>query len=177
MSRDGLERSREQLRRYFREHRLDRYQRVHVFAFIAGGWTFNRIAESGALPNLATVVYDGSPWQERAPAIAYDRLRFPWFATTSIVIAGRGTSSVFLDFGTAYRTEAAGWPVSVPGTAPCGLSAVSGNSTRWPACSLAVVAFPPRGLRADETALRRPSGTTRPSDPSRLIVISLLVPR
>ena len=105
------------------------------------------------------------------------QIRFPWFATASIVIAGRDSSSVFLDVGTAYRTEGAGWPVSVPGTAPCGLSAVSGNRSRWPACSLAVVAFPLRGLRADGTAFRRPSGTTRPSDSSRLVVISSLVPR
>ena len=40
----------------------------------------------------------------------------------------------------------AGRPVSAPATAPCGLSAVSGNSSSWPACSLAVVAFPPRVL-------------------------------
>jgi len=91
------------------------------------------------------------------------QIRFPWFVTASIVIAGRMASSMFLDFGTAYRTEGAGWPVSAPGTAPRGLSAVSGNRSRWPACSLAVVAFPPRGLRADGTAFRRPSGTTRPS--------------
>jgi hypothetical protein len=64
---------------------------------------------------------------------------------------------VFLDFGTACRTEGTGWPVSVPETAPCGLSAVSGNKSRWPACSLAVVAFPPRVLRAGGTAFRRPS--------------------
>ena len=65
---------------------------------------------------------------------------------------------MFLDFGTAYRAEGTGRPVSVPGTAPCGLSAVSGNKSRWPACSLAVVAFPLRVLRAGGTAFRRPSG-------------------
>ena len=92
-------------------------------------------------------------------------------------MAGRKTSSVFLDFGTACRTEGAGWPVSVPGTAPCGLSAVSGNRSRWPACLLAVVAFPPRARCAVGTAFRRPCGTTRPSDSSRLMAISSFVSR
>lgn len=106
------------------------------------------------------------------------RIRFPSLATSSIVIAGRVSPGVFLDFGTAYRTGGgAGWPVPVPGTAPCGLSAVSRNRSRWPAHSLAVVAFPPRVLRAVGTAFRRPSGTTRPSDTSRLLAISSCVPR
>jgi hypothetical protein len=85
-------------------------------------------------------------------------IRFPSFATSSIVIAGRVSPGVFLDFGTAYRAEGAGRPVSVPGTAPCGLSAVSGNRSHWPACSLAVAAFPPRVVRAVGTAFRRPGG-------------------
>src|SRR5688572_10679233 len=38
ISRRGLGASREQLRGFVREHRLERYDRLHVFAFIAGGW-------------------------------------------------------------------------------------------------------------------------------------------
>src|SRR3989442_2624480 len=105
------------------------------------------------------------------------RLRFSSLATSSIVIAGRVSPGVLLDFGTAYRTAGAGWPVAAPGTAPCGLSAVSRNRVRWPARSLAVVAFPPRSRRAVGTAFRRPSGTTRPSDSSRLVAISSFVSR
>jgi hypothetical protein len=45
-----------------------------VFAFIAGGWAFNPIIGTGALPNLSTVVYDRSPYQERAPRVARDTL-------------------------------------------------------------------------------------------------------
>lgn len=74
VTRAGLEASREKLRRFIQKERLGRYQRVHVFAFIAGAWTLNPIA-SDALPNLASVVYDRSPYQERAPRIATDRLR------------------------------------------------------------------------------------------------------
>jgi hypothetical protein len=76
VSRAGLEESGERLRRFIRDNRLDRYERVHVFAFIAGGWTFNPLVDADVLPNLSTVVYDRSPYQERAPAIALKKLRF-----------------------------------------------------------------------------------------------------
>jgi hypothetical protein len=76
VSRSGLEESRERLQRFVRENRLQRYERVHVFAFIAGGWTFNPLEETEPLSNLSTIVYDRSPYQERAPRIALERLRF-----------------------------------------------------------------------------------------------------
>ena len=47
-----------------------------IFAFIAGAWTFNPLAETQTLPNLATVIYDRSPFQERAPRIAAEKLHF-----------------------------------------------------------------------------------------------------
>jgi hypothetical protein len=73
--RAGLDSSGERLRRFLRERRLDRYQRVHVFAFLAGGWTFNELArDTTVLPNLASVVYDRSPYQERAPRLAAENL-------------------------------------------------------------------------------------------------------
>lgn len=75
VSRSGLDDSRERLRRFFRDNRLDRYQRIHVFAFLAGGWTFNPLGEARVLPNLSTVVYDRSPYQERAPRVALEKLR------------------------------------------------------------------------------------------------------
>ena len=75
LARSGFDRSEDALRRFIREQRLDRYARVHVFAFLAGGWTLNTILDDPAvLPNLATVVYDRSPYQERAPRIAADKL-------------------------------------------------------------------------------------------------------
>lgn len=74
--RPGLEDSRDALRRFIRDQRLDRYERVHVFAFLAGGWAFNELARDAAvLPNLATIVYDRSPYQERAPRVAAEKLR------------------------------------------------------------------------------------------------------
>ena len=75
ISRSGLSASRRNLQRYIQE-RLTRYDRLHVFAFLAGGWTFNPLAELGAVRGLATVIYDRSPLQERAPRIADERLHF-----------------------------------------------------------------------------------------------------
>jgi hypothetical protein len=86
VSRHGLEESRDRLRRFLRTSRLERYERVHVFAFIAGGLTFNPLAEAGALPNLATIVYDRSPYQERAPSIALEKLRFLTWLKYGVVV-------------------------------------------------------------------------------------------
>ena len=74
ISRSGLQKSRERLDEFVRAQRLERYQRVHVFAFLAGGWTFNPLAERDVLPNLSTVIYDRSPYQERAPRVASENL-------------------------------------------------------------------------------------------------------
>jgi hypothetical protein len=74
ISRSGLDWSAAQLERFIRDHRLDQYERLHVFAFIAGAWTFNPLAATRRLPNLATVIYDRSPYQERAPRIAAEDL-------------------------------------------------------------------------------------------------------
>jgi hypothetical protein len=76
IARGGLADSRSNLERFVRNHRLHEYQRVHVFAFIAGAWTFNPMVERNVLPNLATVVYDRSPYQERAPRVADAAVHF-----------------------------------------------------------------------------------------------------
>jgi hypothetical protein len=76
ITRSGLASSRAKLERFVRENRLDRYERLHVFAFIAGAWTLNPLVERHELPNLVTVIYDRSPFQERAPKVAADELRF-----------------------------------------------------------------------------------------------------
>ena len=56
IARSGLIESRAKLQRFIRDHRLDRYDRLHVFAFIAGAWALNPLVEGRELPNLATVV-------------------------------------------------------------------------------------------------------------------------
>jgi hypothetical protein len=74
VARAGLDESRQQLSRFLRQQSLDRYRRVHIFAFLAGAWAINPLLNDGALPNLATIVYDRSPLQERAPRIADEKL-------------------------------------------------------------------------------------------------------
>lgn len=75
VTRSGLDDSRARLERFIREERLDRYERLHVFAFLAGAWTLNPLLDRIDLPNLTSVVYDRSPYQERAPKIAVTKLR------------------------------------------------------------------------------------------------------
>ena len=86
LTRDGLESGREKLDEYIRASRLDRYERLHVFAFLAGAWTINPLLDRQLPSNLASVVYDRSPFQERAPAIAADKLRvFAWLRYGSTI--------------------------------------------------------------------------------------------
>jgi hypothetical protein len=75
LTRGGLASSRKKLEQFMRINRLDQYERLHVFAFLAGAWTVNPLLERQMPPNLTSVVYDRSPFQERAPAIAVDKLR------------------------------------------------------------------------------------------------------
>src|SRR5262245_26692175 len=41
LTRGGLSSSREKLQQFMRVNRLDQYERLHVFAFLAGAWTVN----------------------------------------------------------------------------------------------------------------------------------------
>ncbi len=75
VERGGLHESADELRKFLREYGLERYERLHVFAFIAGAWTLNPILAQERLPNLVTIIYDRSPMQERAPRIAADKFR------------------------------------------------------------------------------------------------------
>ena len=87
VARGGLDRSQDALREFIREQHLDRYARVHVFAFLAGGWTLNSIVQDAELlPNLASVVYDRSPYQERAPRIGADKFKIlAWLRYGSVL--------------------------------------------------------------------------------------------
>ena len=60
----------EALNKFILEQELERYQEVHVVAYILGGYTFNRYQQNYPLKNLGNVVYDRSPLQELAPRLA-----------------------------------------------------------------------------------------------------------
>jgi hypothetical protein len=75
VTRSGLTASRAKLERFVRDNHLEQYERLHVFAFLAGAWTLNPLVEQRRWPNLVSVIYDRSPFQERAPRIAAAKLR------------------------------------------------------------------------------------------------------
>jgi len=56
VSRSGLIESRAKLQRFIRDHRLDRYDHLHVFAFIAGAWTLNPLVETAPDVKVALMV-------------------------------------------------------------------------------------------------------------------------
>ncbi|MCC6460910.1 MAG: hypothetical protein IT260_10600 [Saprospiraceae bacterium] len=74
ISRKSIDLSVENLDAFIQKHHLLEYRKVHVFAYIVGSWTINIWIEKHPVHNIATIVYDRSPIQERAPyAIVKDR--------------------------------------------------------------------------------------------------------
>ena len=71
-SRESVEDCVKGLDRSIRELNIESYDEVHVFAYILGSWTLNLWLHDNTLPNLASIVYDRSPLQERAPAVGDD---------------------------------------------------------------------------------------------------------
>ncbi|MCB1168244.1 MAG: hypothetical protein KDK33_18965, partial [Leptospiraceae bacterium] len=63
---------------YIQEQRLERYDTVHVFCFIAGAYIFHDLMQSAPLQNAGYLMLDRSPYQERAPRIVTKRI--PWIA-------------------------------------------------------------------------------------------------
>lgn len=60
---------------FYHEHELDQYKKVHVFAYILGAWVLNTYINQYGKENIATIIYDRSPLQERAPRVVRDRIR------------------------------------------------------------------------------------------------------
>ena len=83
-SRQSVDAGVEVLHEFLKEHDLDRYRRVHVFAYILGGYTFNRFLEKYPVSNLGSVVYDRSPLQELAPKLATTG----WFSVLTFIAVG-----------------------------------------------------------------------------------------
>jgi hypothetical protein len=76
ISRSGLGNSRANLEQFLETEKIGSFDHLYVFAFLAGAWTFNPLETAEHFSNLTAVIYDRSPYQERAPAIARDRLHF-----------------------------------------------------------------------------------------------------
>ncbi|MBL8018042.1 MAG: hypothetical protein JNM27_00120 [Leptospirales bacterium] len=74
VAREGIQASQAQLAAFMDAHSLRDYKELYVFAFIAGAWTLNPYLETHQIPNLKGVMYDRSPYQERAPRLAAENL-------------------------------------------------------------------------------------------------------
>ena len=72
------------LHRFVEENNIDSYERLHVFAYILGGYTFNRFLERYPMENLTSAVYDRSPLQELAPRLATEG----WFSVLTWLAVG-----------------------------------------------------------------------------------------
>lgn len=65
--------------KYWKKHGLNRYQKVHVFGYIVGSWTINSWIAQNGRANIATVVYDRSTLQERAPLVLVQDMKLVKF--------------------------------------------------------------------------------------------------
>lgn len=55
------------LDKFIEKHSLKKYKRLFVFSYIVGSWTLNNWIKNNPDNNIAAIVYDRSPLQERAP--------------------------------------------------------------------------------------------------------------
>jgi hypothetical protein len=67
ISRKSIEKSVAYVDRFMQKHQLGAYKKVHVFAYIVGSWTINFWLQQHPDHHIASIVYDRSPLQERAP--------------------------------------------------------------------------------------------------------------
>lgn len=75
IDRNTVEQSMENLNLYYAENELFKYKKVHVFSYIMGAWAVNAFINKYGKHNIATIVYDRSPLQERAPRVAHEKIR------------------------------------------------------------------------------------------------------
>jgi hypothetical protein len=67
ISRDSLNACVDNLDQFITRYKLKEYKKLHVFSYIIGSWTVNRWLQRNPKNNIASIIYDRSPLQERAP--------------------------------------------------------------------------------------------------------------
>ncbi len=67
IGRDSLQQCVYNVNAFMEEHKLLSYKKLHVFSYIAGSWVFNLWLQQHPVNNIVSIVYDRSPFQERAP--------------------------------------------------------------------------------------------------------------
>ncbi len=68
---------------FINKHHLNDYKKIHVFGYIVGSWAINMWIKDNPNNNIATIIYDRSPLQERAPYVFVNSMRL-----VSNVLAG-----------------------------------------------------------------------------------------
>lgn len=74
LDRKSFESSVANLANFYEEYGLNEYRKVHAFCYILGAFAINRVIDQMDHHNIATIVYDRSPLQERAPRVVVDRI-------------------------------------------------------------------------------------------------------
>lgn len=69
ISRQSIDQTISNFADFWKKEKLDNYDSVHVFAYIVGSWTINSWIAANGPANIATIVYDRSTLQERAPFV------------------------------------------------------------------------------------------------------------
>lgn len=69
IGRDSLQQCVFNLNIFIEKHHLLNYKKLHVFSYIAGSWVLNMWLQKHSVNNIASIVYDRSPFQERAPYV------------------------------------------------------------------------------------------------------------
>jgi esterase/lipase len=69
IGRDSLQQCVTTLNLFIESHHLLHYKKIHVFSYIAGSWVINLWMQQHPINNIASIVYDRSPLQERAPYV------------------------------------------------------------------------------------------------------------
>jgi hypothetical protein len=64
----------QKLRGFYTAQHLDEYREVKVLSYILGSWVLNEMVKLDGRRNLTHIVYDRSPWQERAPRAVSERI-------------------------------------------------------------------------------------------------------
>ena len=67
IARRSIANSVDQLDKFMLKHQLKKYKKLHVFSYIVGAWTLNNWIAQHPTNNIASILYDRSPLQERAP--------------------------------------------------------------------------------------------------------------
>lgn len=62
------------LTQFNQKYELGKYEKVHIFSYIMGSWVINKYIEQYGKGNIATIVYDRSPLQERAPKVVVEKI-------------------------------------------------------------------------------------------------------